>query len=55
MALLVYASDGQGVAVAAWVGAGHPRPGLGIARNPLAATDDPGPVVEHVDGVPALA
>src|SRR5215470_10016388 len=51
----VRVSDGQGVAVAAWVGAGHQRTGFRITRDTLSAAHHPGPVVDHVHLVPALS
>src|SRR5215467_11902839 len=51
----VRVSDGHGVAVAAWVGAGHQRAGFRITRDPLPAAHHPGPVVDHVDLVPTLS
>src|SRR6185436_8981377 len=46
-------SNGQGVAVAAGVGAGHQRAGLGVAGDALSAAHHPRPVVDHVDLVSA--
>src|SRR5207245_2655746 len=46
--------DRQRVPVAAWVGTGHEHPGLGIAHDALAPADDPRPVVDRMDIVPAL-
>src|SRR4026209_1213789 len=43
--------DGEGVAVAARIGAGHERAGLRVARDALPAPDHPRPVLDHVDPV----
>src|SRR5215831_3690086 len=48
-------SDGHGVAVAAWVGAGHQRAGFRITRDTLPAAHHPRPVVDHVHLVPTLS
>src|SRR5262249_23752955 len=48
-------SDGHGVAVAAWVGAGHQRAGFRITRDALPAAHHPRPVVDHVHLVPTLS
>src|SRR6266446_9828497 len=45
--------DGQGVAIAAGIGAGHEGAGLRVAGDPLPAAHHPRPVVDHVDLVPA--
>src|SRR5262249_56321968 len=44
----VRVSDGHGVAVAAWVGAGHQRSGFRITRDPLPAAHHPTPATPHV-------
>src|SRR5215469_4987437 len=51
----VRVSDGHGVAVAAWVGAGHQRSGFRITRDPLPAAHHPRPVIDHVHVVPTLS
>src|SRR5262249_23468970 len=51
----VRVSDGHGVAVAAWVGAGHQRAGFRITRDALPAAHHPRPVVDHVHLVPTLS
>src|SRR5262245_59945281 len=54
MSLLSFSrSDGQSVAVAARVGAGHEGTRLGAARDALAAAHDPRPVVDDIDLVSA--
>src|SRR5499427_3149355 len=51
----VRVSDGHGVAVAAWVGAGHQRSGFRITRDTLPAAHHPRPVIDHVHVVPTLS
>src|SRR5216684_2497770 len=47
-------SDGQGVAVAAWIGPGHQGARFRVAHDPLPAAHHPRPVVQHVDRVSPL-
>src|SRR5215831_6913361 len=46
--------DRKGIPVATRIGARHEHPGFRVADDSLAAADDPGPVVDRVDLVPAL-
>src|SRR5262245_18663012 len=50
---LAFGLDRQGVPVATRISAGHEHSGFRVAGDSLAAADDPGPVVDRVDVVPA--